>query len=176
VRNMAANSQDAMNVDLFAGLPPSSSLHFDATRFQPNNRPSARPTRESVLKRLYEALMRRSLTKVCTVHCLLQWAHDREPLFQRGWRKFLLLIHLNQTQLDLTFSSLSAPPSCASLDLCLFNWLTDDDATHSPIAVLHMHLDRYYYRLTYHNEGCVPPMQSWSRWRSCRTQIWRNSN
>jgi len=50
-----------MSVDMFAIIPPT--FVFDSTR-EENDRPLARPTRESVLKRLYEALMRRSLTKI----------------------------------------------------------------------------------------------------------------
>ena len=55
-----------MSVDMFAIIPPT--FVFDSTR-EENDRPLARPTRESVLKRLYEALMRRSLTKVRNEEC-----------------------------------------------------------------------------------------------------------
>jgi hypothetical protein len=61
-------------LDMFDRLP----LHLDASHMtrlgggERNQQAHGRPTRESVLKRLYDALMRRSLTKVrrsCCVPC-----------------------------------------------------------------------------------------------------------
>ena len=70
-------------LDMFDRLP----LHLDnnhLTRQGPdehNHQAHGRPTRESVLKRLYDALMRRSLTKVRRLYCvpccrLFFLAHD----------------------------------------------------------------------------------------------------
>lgn len=58
------STTNGKGVDLFANMPEVSPNLFGHPSDDDSQRPRSRPTRESVLKRLYEALMRRSLTKV----------------------------------------------------------------------------------------------------------------
>lgn len=72
-----SSSTNGKGVDLFANMPEVSPNLFGHPS-DDSQRPRSRPTRESVLKRLYEALMRRSLTKVryMIVYYYFTWLVD----------------------------------------------------------------------------------------------------
>ena len=78
------DDDDDDDVDMAASsITPDAGVHFHPSTATD---PGPRPTRESVLQRLSEALLRRSLTKVRASSCLLCWlpsALDHSYRFSR---------------------------------------------------------------------------------------------
>ena len=138
------NSSTADEPDLFANMSQNAINAFQ----QNNNReylglPKSRPTRESVLKRLSEALMRRSLTKVSKLVASRAKPTAVVPLVERS-----LKYHWFST--DRSFTERTSGIRCQASQVCAFAKRT---AVHSETGL--QQLGRQRSKDVGHGDSCT---------------------